>query len=83
MTVIHERVNNIVSMNILGNQIRDARRKRGLTLAQLAARTGIDQGLLSKYERGEVMPIKNRERLFSFLQLSKLTIITEREHVGN
>ncbi len=83
MTVIHERVNNIASMNILGNQIRDARRKRGLTLAQLAARTGIDQGLLSKYERGEVMPIKNRERLFSFLQLSKLTIITEREHVGN
>jgi transcriptional regulator with XRE-family HTH domain len=83
LTVIHERVNNIASMNILGNQIRDARRKRGLTLAQLAARTGIDQGLLSKYERGEVMPIKNRERLFSFLQLSKLTIITEREHVGN
>ncbi len=80
---MHERVNNIASMNILGNQIRDARRKRGLTLAQLAARTGIDQGLLSKYERGEVMPIKNRERLFSFLQLSKLTIITEREHVGN
>jgi len=77
---MHERVNNIASMNILGNQIRDARRKRGLTLAQLAARTGIDQGLLSKYERGEVMPIKNRERLFSFLQLSKLTIIMEHSH---
>lgn len=80
---MHERVNNIASMNILGNQIRDARRKRGLTLAQLAARTGIDQGLLSKYERGEVSPTKNRERLFSFLKLSKPAIITEREHVGN
>lgn len=75
-----ERGNNIASMNTLGDQIRNARRQRGLTLAQLAARTGIDQGLLSKYERNEVAPTKNRERLFSFLKLSKLTIITECSH---
>jgi transcriptional regulator with XRE-family HTH domain len=73
-----ERVNNIVSMNTLGDRIRAARLKQGLTLAQLAAQTGIDQGLLSKYERNHSAPIKNRERLFSRLQLSLPAIVEER-----
>lgn len=62
-------------MDTLGDQIKKARWNLGLTLAQLAAQTGIDQGLLSKYERNESIPVKNRDRLFSYLQLSSKTII--------
>lgn len=37
----------------LGSRIRAARRRQGITLAQLAETMGIDKGFLSRLERGE------------------------------
>lgn len=56
--------------------IKQARLARGMTLAKLAAATGIDQGLLSKYERGVVRPREqNMNAIFSALDLSPLAIV--------
>lgn len=40
----------------LGSYIREARRKQKLTLRDLAAKTGIDYSMLSKYENGILTP---------------------------
>lgn len=38
------------------SNMRDIRKKKGLTLVAVQIKTGIDHSLLSKYERGERMP---------------------------
>lgn len=43
-------------MNGIGRRLKEARRAKGLTLAQLAARTGLSIGTLSQAERGLVSP---------------------------
>lgn len=40
-----------------GNGLRAYRTRRGLSQAALAARVGVDQGHISKIERGEVTPL--------------------------
>jgi transcriptional regulator with XRE-family HTH domain len=39
-----------------GSRIRDLRRERGLTLEELAARSGVSRAMISKLERGEKNP---------------------------
>lgn len=41
----------------LGDQLRAVRKARDLTQAQLAEATGIDQAVISKFERGEREPL--------------------------
>lgn len=40
----------------IGNNLRLLRKKHGLTQVQLQLATGIEQALLSKFERGERIP---------------------------
>jgi transcriptional regulator with XRE-family HTH domain len=40
----------------IGARLRDARRRRDLTLAELAARTGLTKGFLSQVERDQTSP---------------------------
>lgn len=39
-----------------GDLLREARRRAGLTQAELALRSGVGRSLISRYERGEVEP---------------------------
>ncbi len=41
---------------VVGSSVQSLRRKRGLTLAELAAKTGYDKGYLSRIERGLKSP---------------------------
>lgn len=43
-------------MNLSGDLIREARRRAGLTQAELARRTGRAQSGISRWERGDVEP---------------------------
>lgn len=43
-----------VDERTIGRRLRDARIRRGMTQAELAQRLGIDQSLVSEYERGVV-----------------------------
>jgi transcriptional regulator with XRE-family HTH domain len=43
-------------MNDIGRRLKEARRAKGMTLAQLAERTGLSVGTLSQSERGLVSP---------------------------
>ena len=55
-----------------GQEIRQIRRKRGLTQEQLAARAGVSQSLIAKIERGTVNPrISTMNSIFQALQASK------------
>lgn len=40
----------------IGHEVREARRRTGMTLAELAAATGLSVGMLSKIERGSTSP---------------------------
>ncbi|WP_181188178.1 XRE family transcriptional regulator [Actinopolyspora mortivallis] len=42
--------------NVFGQAVRDTRRARGLTLDELAARSGVSRAALSKIERGDGSP---------------------------
>lgn len=45
-----------VSSGRLGERVRELRRRRGLTLDALAARSGVSRAMISKLERGEKNP---------------------------
>ena len=49
----------------IGRQVRGFRRKKGLTIAQLAAETGISEGMVSKIENGQVSPSLSMLQLLS------------------
>lgn len=51
--------------------LREMRKSRGLSLKQLEALTGINRGMLSKYENGLFLPSsKNLLRLAEFFEVS-------------
>ena len=55
-----------------GEEIRQLRRKRGLTQKQLAARAGVSQSLIAKIERSTVNPrISTMKSIFQVLQAAK------------
>ena len=54
-------------MESLGNKIRTLRETKGLLLRQAAAAIEIDQGLLSKIERGERIATRNQVILLADL----------------
>src|ERR687895_1616858 len=45
-----------VSASRLGERVRELRRGRGLTLEELAERSGVSRAMISKLERGEKNP---------------------------
>src|ERR687893_248178 len=45
-----------VSSGRLGGRVRELRRRRGLTLEELAGRSGVSRAMISKLERGEKNP---------------------------
>jgi hypothetical protein len=47
---------------VSGDLLREARRRAGLTQAELAARLGIPRSQIGRWERGEVLPSLERLR---------------------
>src|ERR671913_744786 len=45
-----------VASGRLGGRVRELRRRRGLTLEELAERSGVSRAMISKLERGEKNP---------------------------
>lgn len=55
----------------LGAKIREVRKKRGLTLPQLAAKAGLSNGIVSKLENGKSNPsLGTLKRLAIALQIN-------------
>ncbi|UHG93263.1 helix-turn-helix domain-containing protein [Spirosoma oryzicola] len=38
----------------VGNQIREARKRRGLTLKELGEKVGVSESVMSRYEKGKI-----------------------------
>ena len=57
-------------METFGDKIRIAREENSLFLRQVAAEMGIDQAIISKFERGERKP--TREQVLKFAKFYKL-----------
>ena len=57
-------------METFGDKIRIAREEHSLFLRQVAAEMGIDQAIISKFERGERKP--TREQVLKFAKFYKL-----------
>ncbi len=43
-----------IDEHTIGNRLRELRKRRGMTQVELAQRLGMDQSVLSRYERGEL-----------------------------
>lgn len=55
----------------MNNRLRELRKKKGYTQLALQMKTGIEQALLSKFERGErVPPTETLIRLADFYEVS-------------
>lgn len=52
-------------MDTFGTSIRNKRLEKGLILREVAALVGIDQALISKYEKGERFPSRNQVMCFA------------------
>jgi transcriptional regulator with XRE-family HTH domain len=67
----------------LGNRIRAARTRRGLSVAELASLAGVSKSLVSQIERGIAAPsIDTLRRLASALQLPVFSLFMEEPGVG-
>lgn len=65
-------------MSNFGDLIRIAREDKGLFLRQVAAELGIDQAIISKFERNERKPTKEQVLKFAkFYKLDKETLLVE------
>ena len=42
--------------DIVGNNLKELRKEKGLTQIAMQMQTGIEQALISKYENGEIIP---------------------------
>lgn len=59
-----------MNLKQLGDRIRSARRKRGLTLKQLGFEIGVDHSQISRIERGENTRVShNVQKLCNFLHI--------------
>lgn len=54
----------------IGTLLKEARKRKGYTLKELEAVTGIGKSAIQRYERGQAMPIAKAIRLFDALDIS-------------
>lgn len=60
------------------DKLRDARKKAKLSGAELAARVGVTQGMISRYENGKAVPkAETRERLEAELDLGRGALLAD------
>ena len=65
-------------MKTFGSIIKSKREAKGLYLREVAASLGIDQAIISKYERGERKPSKKQVLMFaSYYELDPEELIIE------
>lgn len=63
----------------IGPEIRDARRRKGWTQGDLAARLGVSMRTVSRWESGASAPrFKERERLTELLGIPMLSAVSRR-----
>ena len=62
----------MLSYNVLGNNIQQARLRRGLTQDQVATRLGLTQNHYGRYERGEVQP--SIDKLYQICEILSVPI---------
>lgn len=63
-------------METFGDIIKVAREQKGLYLREVAAELGIDQAIISKFERGERKPTKEQVVKFAhFFKLSESDLV--------
>ena len=62
----------MLAYNILGNNIQQARLRRGLTQEQVAVKLGLTQNHYGRFERGEIRP--NIDRLFQICEILSVPI---------
>jgi HTH-type transcriptional regulator, competence development regulator len=63
-------------MDTLGYTLKSAREEKGLILRKVAAEVGIDQSLISKFEKNERKPTMNQiVRLAKFYKLSESELL--------
>lgn len=62
----------MLAYNILGNNIQQARLRRGLTQEQVAAKLGLTQNHYGRFERGEIRP--NLDRLYQICEVLSVPI---------
>ena len=60
----------MLAYNILGNNIQQARLRRGLTQEQVAVKLGLTQNHYGRFERGEIRP--NIDRLFQICEILEI-----------
>ena len=62
----------MLAYNILGNNIQQARLRRGMTQEQVAAKLGLTQNHYGRFERGEIRP--NLDRLYQICEVLSVPI---------
>jgi len=61
-------------------QLIDARKRKGLTLEELATKTGVHKSTINRLERGETIPMEDTARaLEAALGLKRGTLIFRRQ----
>lgn len=68
----------------LGARIRSVRKKKGMTLTELAGLTGLSAGFLSNLERDLCSPtLENIQRICSALDISLIKLLDNKNWTGN
>ena len=71
-------------MDDIGKKIRKERKNRGITLEQIAAKTGLSKSYLSNLERGLTEPtVSTLKKISAQLQLSLLELVGNRISAAN
>lgn len=72
-----------MSVNKIGNSIKEARKAKGLTQKDLAKLLGCSHTTISKYEQGEIenMPRPRMQRLAEILEVSPIILFNFGENV--
>jgi transcriptional regulator with XRE-family HTH domain len=67
-----------------GEIIRELRKRKGMTIANLASRAGLSTSLISQIERGETDPsIASLKRIADALEVSTATLLSDTEDVSS
>lgn len=70
MHIMGKKFNSLLDAAALGDQIRQARLERGLSLVELGRAVSVDHSQISRYERGQMSSVaKNLQIICTFLQI--------------